>query len=184
MSLISKIRNNSWILVVMIALGLGGFILMDMTAGQQSVFGGTQMTVGSVNGNKLELNQFNREEEILYGGTPGDPYANRNALWNSWVDFQVINQEAEEVGLGVSKTELIDLQFGTNLSPIITSRFANPQTGQLDRTRLNEFKNAIETGQLTDPSIRGYWKYQGKRDRCPQIAGQVEWNGQQGLVYA
>jgi peptidyl-prolyl cis-trans isomerase D len=162
MSLISKIRNNSWILVVMIALGLGGFILMDMTAGQQSIFGGTQTTVGSVNGNKLDLNQFNREEEILYGGTPGDPYANRNALWNSWVDFQVINQEAEEVGLGVSKTELIDLQFGTNLSPIISSRFANPQTGQLDRNRLNEFKNAIETGQLTDPSIRGYWKYQEK----------------------
>ncbi len=162
MSLISKIRNNSWILVVMIALGLGGFILMDMTAGQQSIFGGSQTTLGSVNGNKLDLNQFNREEEILYGGTQGDPYANRNALWNSWVDFQVINQEAEEVGLGVSKTELLDLQFGTNLSPIITSRFANPQTGALDRNRLNEFQNAIQTGQLTDPQIRGYWKYQEK----------------------
>ncbi len=160
MSFISKIRNNSWILIIMIALGLGGFILMDMTMGQQSVFGGSQTTLGSVNGSKLDLSQFNRDEELLYSGSTNDPFSNRNALWNAWVDQQLISQEAGELGLGVSKTELLDLQWGQNPSPIIRQRFINPSTGQLDRQRLNEFKNAIETGQLTDPSVRGYWKYQ------------------------
>ncbi len=181
MSFISKIRNNSWILVVMIALGLGGFILMDMSIGQQSVFGGSQTTMGSVNGTKLDLNQFNREEELLYGGSAGDPYTNRNALWNSWVDQQVVSQEAEKMGLGVSKTELLDLQWGTNPSPIITTRFMNPSTGQLDRNRLNEFKNAIETGQLTDPSVRGYWKYQEKEIIADRLQSKMSGMVSKGL---
>ena len=45
MALISKIRKNSWILIVLIGLGLGGFIIMDMTSGQQSIFGSQQFIV-------------------------------------------------------------------------------------------------------------------------------------------
>ena len=72
MALIGKIRKNSWLLIFLIGLGLGGFILMDMFSGQQSIFGSTQFTVGKVAGEKLDWNEFNRAESILYSNSGGD----------------------------------------------------------------------------------------------------------------
>lgn len=146
----------------MIGLGLGGFIIMDMTSGQQSIFGSSQTIVGNIEGNKLDWNQFMRTENILYGNSNADVFARRNALWNYYVEEALISQEAEALGLGVSKTELIDLQFGPNPSPIIRQRFVNPQTGQLDRAQLNEFQTAIQTNTLTDPQIIAFWAHQEK----------------------
>ncbi|MBR9921011.1 MAG: hypothetical protein GYB31_09245 [Bacteroidetes bacterium] len=159
MALIGKIRNNSWVLVVMIALGLGGFILMDMTSGQQSIFGSGQTTLAEINGTPVDVNQFTRTEQIVFSGSAGDPFAQRNTIWNYYLDNIVVREEAEEIGLGVSKEELIDLQFGTNLSPIITNRFRNQATGQIDRQRLSEFQTAIQNNDLA-PQLRQFWAHQ------------------------
>ena len=146
----------------MIGLGLGGFVIMDMMSGQQSLFGSSQTIVGNIEGKKLDWNQFMRTESILYGNLNADVYARRNALWNYYVEEALIEQEADALGLGVGKTELIDLQFGANPSPIIRQRFINPQTGQLDRQQLSEFQTAIQNNTLTDPQIRSFWAHQEK----------------------
>ncbi|WP_282777000.1 peptidylprolyl isomerase [Phaeodactylibacter xiamenensis] len=161
MALISKIRKNSWLLVVLIALGLIGFIVMDMTSGQQSVFGSSQTIVGDIEGKKLDWNQFYRTEQVLYGNSGGDLYSRRSQLWNYFVEEALVKEEAEALGLGVSKTELLDLQFGTNPSPVIQQRFRNPQTGQVDFQQLNQIKTAIEDGSIAeDPRLMSYWAHQ------------------------
>jgi len=161
MALISKIRKNSWLLVVLIALGLIGFIVMDMTSGQQSVFGSSQTIVGDIEGKKLDWNQFYRTEQVLYGNSGGDLYSRRSQLWNYFVEEALVKEEAEALGLGVSKTELLDLQFGTSPSPVIQQRFRNPQTGQVDFQQLNQIKAAIEDGTIADdPRLMSYWAHQ------------------------
>ncbi|MCB0644638.1 MAG: peptidylprolyl isomerase, partial [Phaeodactylibacter sp.] len=55
----------------------------------------------------------------------------------------------------------MDLEFGNNLSPIITSRFIDQGTGQVNRELLNSYKSAIENGQL-DPQTRQFWAHQEK----------------------
>lgn len=161
MALISKIRKNSWLLVALIALGLIGFIVMDMTSGQQSVFGSSQTIVGDIEGKKLDWNQFYRTEQVLYGNSGGDLYSQRSQLWNYFVEEALVQEEAEALGLGVSKTELLDLQFGTNTSPVIQQRFRNPQTGQVDFQQLNQIKTAIEDGSISeDPRLMSYWAHQ------------------------
>ena len=45
MALISKIRKHSWLLILMLALGLGGFVAMDMV-GAASKASGNQFTIG------------------------------------------------------------------------------------------------------------------------------------------
>lgn len=166
MALIGKIRKSMWIVVVLIALGVGGFILQDMMSGQQSLFGSAQSTVGKVNGEKIEWNQFattdNVIESVLFQGTSSEVYSRRQILWDYFVEEIIIKEEAEELGLGVSKTELLDLEFGVNLSPVIRQRFQDPATGQINRQRLNDFKTAIESNQLTDPMMRAYWAHQEK----------------------
>ena len=59
MALISKIRKHSWLLILMLALGLGGFVAMDMV-GAASKASGNQFTIGQVNGEKLDWNEFQR----------------------------------------------------------------------------------------------------------------------------
>ena len=162
MALISKIRKNSWLLIVLIGLGLGGFIIMDMTSGQQSVFGSSQFTVGEIDGQKLDWNQFNRVEQVLYGNSGGEVFSRRKQLWDYFVEEAIVQDEAEALGLGVSKSELIDLQFGANPSPVIRQRFTDPNTRQVNFQQLNQIKTAIENGTFSDPQMRAFWAHQEK----------------------
>ncbi|MCO6490330.1 MAG: peptidylprolyl isomerase [Phaeodactylibacter sp.] len=162
MALISKIRKNSWLLVVLIGLGLAGFIIMDMTSGQQSVFGSSQLSVGEVDGQKLDWNQFNRVEQVLYGNSGGEVFSRRKQLWDYFVEEAIVQEEADALGLQVSKTELMDLQFGANPSPVIRQRFMDPSTRQINFQQLNSIKTAIENGTFTDPQMRAYWSHQEK----------------------
>jgi peptidyl-prolyl cis-trans isomerase D len=160
MALIGQIRNNSWILIVMMALASLGVILMYMSDDRTSLFGGSQFQMGKVNGTKIDWQQFSRMEEVMYRNSTADPYDRRDYLWNYFIEDILIKEEAEALGLGVSKTELLDLQFGPTPSPVIQQRFADPNTRMLDREQLNQFKTAIENGTLTDPAARSFWAYQ------------------------
>lgn len=159
MALISTIRKNSALIVVLIALGLLGFIIQDMMGGQNSIFGSIQPSLGKINGTKVDLNEFNRTESILYAGSSGDVYARRSALWDYFVEKALIDQEAAKLGLGVSKNELNDLQFGPEPSPIIMQRFMDQTTGQLNREQLNSLKQQITSNTLT-ATARSYWAIQ------------------------
>ncbi len=173
MALIGKIRRNSWLLVFLLALGLIGFIMMDMTSGQTSVFGSDAATMATIDGRKLSINEFNRTEQLLYRGGGGDTYSQREFLWNYYVDETLMKKEADALGLGISKDELIDLQFGTNVSPIIQQRFRDPNTFQVDRARLNEFKRQIDENEMTDPSIRGFWAHQEKEIQTDRLKTKI-----------
>ena len=61
MSIIQTIRERGAVIVIaIIALSLIGFILMDSRSGTGKMFGGgNTTTVGSVNGDKIELSDFN-----------------------------------------------------------------------------------------------------------------------------
>ncbi len=173
MALIGKIRRNSWLLVFLLALGLIGFIMMDMTSGQTSVFGSDAATMANIDGRKISINEFTRTEQLLYRNSGGDTYSQREFLWNYYVDETLVKKEAEELGLGISQDELMDLQFGTDVSPIIQQRFRDPNTFQLDRARLDGFKTAIENNELTDPSIRGFWAHQEKEIQTDRLKTKI-----------
>lgn len=165
MALIGKIRNNSWLLVILIGLGLFSFILMDMMSGQQSVFGSQQNFVGKVGDVKIDQSEFNRSEnmmrEFLYRGSNVDPYQLKDQVWNYLTESKMVAGEATGLGLGVPREELIDLQFGNNLSPLISQRFTNQQTRQVDRNQLTQIKTSIEDGSIDEnPGFKQFWGYQ------------------------
>jgi peptidyl-prolyl cis-trans isomerase D len=160
MALIGKIRKHSWLLVVMIGGALAGFVIMDMT-GSGLTGGGQIPPLVKVDGEKVDWMEFQRAESILYTGSAVDVFSRRNYLYNYFVDRAIVQQESEANGLAVPVDELMDLQFGNNLSSLIQQRFANPNTGMVDRTQLNSIRQSINQGQLT-PQLREYWAYQEK----------------------
>ena len=158
MALIGTIRKHSWILVVTIALALGGFLIMDITNSAQR--GGRATPVlGKVNGEEITLTEFNNTQQVLYSNSGADIYNQRSYLWNYFVEKSILKSESNALGLGVGDVELEDLQYGNNLSPIIRQQFQNSQTGQVDREQLNQIKQMIESGQA-QPNLATYWKYQ------------------------
>ena len=183
MALIGKIRKNSWLLIVLIGLGLGGFVIMDMFSGQQSVLGSQQSVMGEIDGTQVDINEFNRAEGILYSGGGGNNvYGNKTALWNFFVEKAIVDKEAEALGLGVSDKELLDLEFGSNdrLSPIVVQRYANPVNPRVvDREQLNQIKGIIDGGKaqmqemIENRQLREtfphYWKYQEGEIRKDRI---------------
>jgi len=172
MALIGRIRNNSWLLVVLIGLGLGGFILMDMMSGQQSIFGSNQTVMANIEGQKVDIQEFNKAYDMAYKGVSGPQvYSSRAALYNYFIEETILKSEADAIGLGVSKPEVKDLFFSpdpSKVSPLIQSRYRNPQTGQFDPSQLNQIKGILEGGQLdqmmTDgqlvPDFRQRWGHQ------------------------
>jgi peptidyl-prolyl cis-trans isomerase D len=158
MALISKIRRNSWILIASLALALGGFVVMDMVnAGTRSR--GNEFTIGTVNGDKLDWNEFQRAERILYPNSTGDVYGQRNYVWNYMVEGKLLQDEADALGFNVGDEEMEELQFGNKLSPVIQRNFRDPNTGQINRQSLEQIKANLGTGKL-QPQLEEFWNFQ------------------------
>jgi peptidyl-prolyl cis-trans isomerase D len=174
MAIIGKIRNNSWFILILLALALAAFLLMDVM-GSNSVFGGaaSQLNMGKVAGQKIEYTEFQKTEQALYSGS-GDVYARRSSLWTYLVEKAIITKEAEALGLGVSDDEMAELQFGSKLSPIIQNNFKNPQTGQVDRQRLQQIKQFMDSGEEMDPQFKLFWDEQAKQIEKTRIQDKYQ----------
>lgn len=157
MALIGTIRKNFWFVLIILGLALAAFILMDMQ-GSNNMSGG-QMTMGEIAGQKIDYRDFSNAENALYTGNP-DVFGRRESLWNYFVEKALIEEQAEDLGLAVTKTELMDLQFGNRLSPIIQNNFRNPQTGQVDRSTLLQYKQAIENNEPLNETFKSFWREQ------------------------
>jgi len=163
MALIGTIRKNFWFVLILLGLALAAFIMMDMTSAPS--LGGAapgQMTMGEVNGEKLDYREFQITENVLFNGA-GDIFEKRNSLWNYMIDKTIVSQESKAIGMGVSEQEIMDLEFGTNMSPIIQQNWRNPNTGQIDVAQLQQIKNQIETGAEMEPNLRQFWIEQRKQ---------------------
>ena len=178
MALIGKIRKNSWLLIVVIGLALAAFVMMDMFSNNQR---SSSITVlGTINGKKLDYNEFQRTQQALYSSGGTNLYAQRDFMWDFFVEEYMLQDEFESLGLGVGMPEIMELEFGNNLSPMIRQQFTNPNTGQLDRAQLNQYRQALQSGDDTDPQIaqlKREWLYQRKvivKDRMKdKINGMV-----------
>jgi len=158
MALIGKIRKNFWFVLLLLGFALAAFIIMDMTsAGNPG--GGMDTTMGKVAGQEIDYNEFSTAEQVLFSGS-GNSFANRESLWEYYVEQAVVNSESDKLGISVSKEELNDLQFGQNLSPLISQQL---QSGALSFDLLNQVKTAIETDNFTNPQLRTFWAEQEKQ---------------------
>ena len=172
MALIGKIRNNMWLVFVIIGLATVSFILMDAMG---SGGGPTTVTpVGVIDGEKVTNIEFERAYQTLFSNA-GDPNVSRSALWDYFVEEKIVQSETEDLGMHVSKEELMDLQFGQNISPIVYQSFLNPQTGQLDLAQLQSIRQSIESGEPMSAQFRQFWAEQEKQVIKTQL--QTKLNG-------
>jgi peptidyl-prolyl cis-trans isomerase D len=144
MALIGEIRKRSWILIVLIGLAMGGFLLMDMFS--RMGVGGLMNpnTIGSVNGEKINAQEFFAREQALFQSSENS-FGNKDALWNLYIQEILLDKMAKKLGIDVSEEEKTELySLGPNLSPIILQNF------QYNTELYGQYKQAADAGQLNE----------------------------------
>lgn len=173
MALIGKIRKNFWFVLVLLGLALAAFILMDMTGSGGPGGAVSDLTMGEINGTKINYRDFQQTEQAYFRNAQIDPFEKRKNIWDFYVEKALVEKEADAMGLHVSYDELMDLQFGVNQSPVIRSNWTDPQTGQIDQASLQQFRTAIENGDPLNPEFTAYWSEQEKQIVKEALQGKL-----------
>ena len=157
MQIIQSIREKgAAIIIIVIAISLIGFILMDSKPGSNtSLFGGNTTNVGKVNGRAVELNEFNKrvtqEENNQAAQTGQQPTGSavlriRDQVWNQIVAEDVFYKEADKLGISLTSKELSAILMSSDQqNPFMKERgMVDPATGKLDETKAREAINNIK----------------------------------------
>lgn len=150
MAIIGKIREKSWLVLVLVGGALVAFIMGDW----QNMFGSTEYEFGYglVYGEKVDMNAFEQEAQKQQGiadmnaqaqGQPSQPI-NRDQLWNSFVEDIILEKEFEALGISVSDEELESYMYARDgFSPI-------PDLAQNFRDSLGNFSAQALQARITE----------------------------------
>jgi len=146
MATLQNIRSKGPLLVIVIGLALFAFIAGDAWKVLQPH---QSQDVGEVNGKTISAQEYQTlveeyTEVIKFSSgnsALNDEQTNRikDEVWRTYVNNQLIEAEAEKIGLTVSKAE-IQAIIDAGVHPMLQQTpFRNPQTGLFDKDMLKKF---------------------------------------------
>lgn len=127
MAIIGKIRDKGWLVLVVVGLALVAFILGDYWKNDQGSVE-EKYGIGTIYGEKVDPAGFEdavkianenavraAQQQQQQSGRPVAPQAvDRNAVWKSYVDKLLLEQEFEALGIEVSAAEFDAYLYGTD----------------------------------------------------------------------
>ncbi len=160
MQIIQSIRDKgAAIVIVVIALSLIGFILMDSRTGSNNAARGSSSRIGKVNGHNIELTEFNKrvtqtesEQEKRSGqkSTSQQTAQIREQVWNQMVAEAVFYDEAKKLGIELTGKEMSSILLSSDQSnPFMQQGFAG-QDGKLDVAKAQEALASIKKNYKSD----------------------------------
>jgi len=168
MAALGKIRSKGAILVGVIGFALFAFIAEEAFRSCDSARNESRQQVGEVLGDKVNVQDFQKlvdEYTNVIKLTQGrenltDEELNqvKDVVWNTFVQSEIINKEAEKLGLKVTDKELQNiLNEGTN--PMLTQTpFVNQQTGRFDANLLKKFLAEYKQAQSANPQLAAQYQ--------------------------
>ncbi|WP_445717693.1 peptidylprolyl isomerase [Flavobacterium sp.] len=138
MAVLSKIRQRSFFLIIIIALALFSFVLADVI--QSGTFGTGANDVGSVNGSDIEAQQFMQNVAMIEKQGQGTSTTQAmNSAWEQEVRKIILTEEFDKLGLKIGSEQLINvIKQNPNLAQ--NPQFLNA-AGQFDE---NKFKESLK----------------------------------------
>lgn len=164
MATLQKIRNRGGLLLGIIGFAMLAFILGDLQKSER-FFGESPTEIAEIAGKSIQQQTFLAHEQQLTelykrsGRGINDALAEqiRAQAWDDLVRETIIADEFEKIGLAVSGQEMLELEQGNMLDPVVVQLFTNPQTGQVDRAQITNFLNGI-VNKTVAPADAEYWK--------------------------
>ena len=169
MSILQTIRDRAaWLVFGLIALSLVGFLLMDAFVGRSRLFGNRSTVVGTIDGQKIEYDEFERqvsgqEERYKAQGYPVNDAMQQNIrdeVWRQMIEDAVLSKDYAKLGLDVSDKEINDMLVGADAIPDIKRAFTDPKTGIFDSQaaaqQINQLRNVYKAGPKKNGDNRQY----------------------------
>ncbi len=194
MATLQKIRSKGALLILFVGLALFAFIAEEAVRSISSSRTESHQRIGKVYGNNLNIQEFNdlvdEYVDVVKFTSGSDNLSEeqmqqvRDQVWQTYVQNELLNHEAEELGLTVTDAELQDI-INTGQNPLLSQTpFRNQQTGTFDVEQLNQFLtqyNAIK-GQAGQPAeavsyytqMYNYWKFIEKNLRQQTLASKFQ----------
>jgi len=139
MAIISTLRDKMGkFLVVVVGFSIAAFVLGDILGPNSSIGNQNQNIVGEINGEDIDMIQFNAIfEQLSYnfslnnGRSPSNQELSgiRDQAWEKLINDISYVEEYNKLGLSVSDRESVDMVQGDNIHPLILEAFTDPNTG-------------------------------------------------------
>ena len=160
MSIIQTIREKGAVIVIaLIGISLIAFILMDsMSSGRgNSLFGGgNTSSVGVVNGEKININDFNDKVKEVEQQYPNAGSAQNNqiqeSVWNQMVAEKVVEDQFQKLGITFTPDEMSSIMFSDQAPQQLKQAFTDKTTGQYDISQAKQWW--AQTKKDQDPTRR------------------------------
>nr|WP_255486985.1 peptidylprolyl isomerase [Mucilaginibacter sp. SP1R1]MBB6151287.1 peptidyl-prolyl cis-trans isomerase D [Mucilaginibacter sp. SP1R1] len=152
------------ILAFFIGFALLAFIVSEVVRSGGSFFKDDTNELAVVNGEKVPYDEFNKKLEqntaqFKQSGQNISPQITsyiQETTWNQYLSQILINKEIEKLGIVVGGDESTSMVSGNTPDPQIARQFSDPQTGQFDKNKLNQFLSYLQSGKA-DPTQKQAW---------------------------
>ncbi len=139
MAIISTLRDKMGkFLVVVVGFSIAAFVLGDILGPNSSIGNLNQNVIGEINGEEIDLVQFNSIfEQLSYnfslnnGRSPNNQEIAdiRDQAWEKLINDISYMNEFNELGIVVTDKESVDMVQGDNIHPMILEAFTDPSNG-------------------------------------------------------
>lgn len=155
MAVLSKIRERSLFLIIIIALALFSFVLSGLFDG--NLFNKIPSEIGEVNGEPIGREDFAQQVEFYRSSSNGrtSNSQNVNNAWNSLIREKVYETQLKKSGVVVGEKDIWDAlvnQIKTQGSP----QFMN-EAGLFDEEKLKEYIATIQENSEEDAQGQAAW---------------------------
>lgn len=147
MALLGKIRNQfGWLMVVLVVVGIGGFLIGDVTQWGGGAGSGMNF-VGKINGEKINPSRIEEYvESPRYAGLISEEA--RATAWEQVIQDIILEQQTRAAGLTVTQKEMGELFVGANISPVVVEEMGDPATGMVDRNQIRAMLEAMDNPEM------------------------------------
>ena len=164
MATLQRIRNRAGLLIGALGVALLAFVLGDFLNSGGTLFNKLQDRAFVVDGDVVStgeymdrVEEFENFQKMMSGQNSLDEVVSgeiKEFVYEQMVKEKILDAQAAELGLAVSKEELNDMVYGENISPVLMQLpiFSDPQTGLFSRDALMQFLSFIHTDITTLPT--------------------------------
>ncbi len=176
MAILSKIRERSMFLILVIGLALFAFVLDPSTIGD--FFNSTKInTIGEVDGEAISRAEFSKALEV-YKAQAGNSVSEMEAaktVWDNLVSSKIYKNQLLEAGITVGEEDILNALYET---PSINSDPKFQSAGMFDAAKLKEYLATIKT----DEAQQNTWA--SWRNYMAQIKESIEKRTYDNLITA
>lgn len=170
MATLNDLRTKGGVIVsVVIAVAMIVFIMSDLFGSGQSILASHRNRVGRIAGHNVGYQEYTTQSNYIkdiYSSLWGTTAFNNeqydmiyNEAWNDLIMANSYKPSFEKLGLTISDAEQVDMIQGAYVSPVITSFFADPATGQYNPELLKNFLSQVDKNE----QAYTLWSYIKKR---------------------